>query len=148
MLENIRESSQGVVAKIILGFIILTFAVAGIGSYTNNVDNSVAEVNGEKISKADFDKAYQSQRNRMAKQFGDMFDTLSSDANYMANFRKGVIDNLVNERLVDQITGEMAIRVSDQRIKETIREMPEFQVEGQFDNNRYLAIINQAGFYQ
>ena len=26
--------------------------------------------------------------------------------------------------------------------------MPEFQVDGAFDNNRYLAIINQAGFFQ
>ena len=26
--------------------------------------------------------------------------------------------------------------------------MPEFQVNGAFDNNRYLAIINQAGFFQ
>ena len=26
--------------------------------------------------------------------------------------------------------------------------MPEFQVDGVFDNNRYLAIINQAGFFQ
>jgi peptidyl-prolyl cis-trans isomerase D len=148
MLERIRESSQGLAAKIILGFIILTFAVAGIGSYTNSADTSVAEVNGEKISQADFEKAYQAQRNRMVQQFGDMFDTLSSNAEYMANFRNSIVDSLINERLVDQITNDMAIRVSDQRIKQTIREMPEFQVEGKFDNNRYLAIINQAGFYQ
>lgn len=148
MLENIRENSQGLVAKIILGFIILTFAVAGIGSYTNSVDTSVAEVNGEKISQADFDKAYQSQRNRMAQQFGEMFDTLSNDANYMANFRNSVVDSLINQALVDQASSDMAIRISDSRLKQTIREMPEFQVEGNFDNNRYLALINQAGFYQ
>ena len=33
-------------------------------------------------------------------------------------------------------------------MKDTIRKMPEFQVDGTFDNNRYLAIINQAGFFQ
>jgi len=148
MLESIRENSQGLVAKIILGFIILTFAVAGIGSYTNSVDTSVAEVNGEKISQADFEKAYQNQRNRMAQQFGDMFETLSSDANYMANFRNQVVDSLINQALVDQASDNMAIRVSDERIKKTIRDMQEFQVDGQFDNNRYLALINQAGFYQ
>ncbi|WP_206484474.1 SurA N-terminal domain-containing protein [Thalassotalea sp. G2M2-11] len=148
MLENIRENSQGLVAKIILGFIILTFAVAGIGSYTNSVDTSVAEVNGEKISQADFEKAYQTQRNRMAQQFGEMFDTLANDANYMAQLRDNVVDSLINQLLVDQASREMAIRVSDDRIKKTIREMKEFQVEGQFDNNRYLALINQAGFYQ
>ena len=148
MLEDIRESSQGLTAKIILGLIILTFAVAGIGSYTNSVDTSVATVNDEKISQQEFNKAYQAQRNRMAQQFGDMFDTLSNDSNYMANFRQGVLDNLINEKLIDQSAQSLSIRISDERIKETIRKMPEFQVEGVFDNNRYLAIINQAGFYQ
>jgi len=148
MLEDIREKSQGLTAKIILGLIILTFAVAGVGSYTNSVDTSVATVNGESISQQDFNKAYQAQRNRMAQQFGEMFETLSNDANYMANFRQGVLDNLINEKLIDQASNDLAIRVSDERLKETIRQMPEFQVDGSFDNNRYLAIINQAGFFQ
>jgi len=148
MLEKIREGSQGWIAKTILGLVILTFAVAGIGSYTNSVDTSVAEVNGVKITQADYDKAYQTQRNRMAQQFGDMFETLSADPNYMANFRQGVLDNLINETLIDQNSYEMGIRVSNEMIKKTIREMPEFQTDGAFDNNRYLAIINQAGFFQ
>ena len=148
MLENIRESSQGMTAKIILGLVILTFALAGIGSYTNSADTSVATVNGEKISQQAFSKAYQAQRNRMAQQFGDMFDTLSNDSNYMANFSQGVLDNLINERLIDQSAENLAIRVSDERLKNTIRAMPEFQVDGVFDNNRYLAIINQSGFFQ
>ncbi len=148
MLENIREKSQGGIAKTILGLIILTFAVAGIGNYSNSVDTSVAEVNGQKITKNTFDKAYQNQRARMEQQFGQMFETLSADSNYMANFRNGVLDNLINEALINQSSMELSIRVSDERLKKTIREMPEFQIDGVFDNNRYLAIINQAGFYQ
>ena len=148
MLEDIREKSQGLTAKIILGLIILTFAVAGVGSYTNSVDTSVATVNGEAITQQAFNKAYQAQRGRMAQQFGEMFDTLSNDASYMANFRQGVLDNLINEKLIDQNSEALAIRVSDLRLKETIRAMPEFQVEGAFDNDRYLAMIQQAGFFQ
>ncbi|MEY8251990.1 MAG: SurA N-terminal domain-containing protein [Colwellia sp.] len=148
MLEDIREKSQGLTARIILGLIILTFAVAGIGSYTNSVDTSVATVNGETISQQAFNKAYQAQRGRMVQQFGEMFDTLSNDANYMANFRQGVLGNLIDEKLIDQNSEALAIRVSDLRLKETIRKMPEFQVDGAFDNNRYLAIINQSGFFQ
>ena len=148
MLENIRENSQGPVAKGILGLIILTFAVAGIGGYTSSVDTSVAEVNGEKVSQREFDQAYQAQRNRMMQQFGDMFDTLAADPAYMANFRKGVLDNIINEKLLNQNVQDLALRVSDEQIKDTIREMPEFQLNGVFDNNRYLAVINQAGFFQ
>ncbi|WP_426360171.1 SurA N-terminal domain-containing protein [Pseudocolwellia sp. HL-MZ19] len=148
MLENIRESSQGMAAKVILGLVILTFALAGIGSYTNSTDTSVADVNGEKITLQDFNKAYQAQRNNMQQQYGEMFETLAADQTYMANFRNGVVDNLINQRLVDQNSANLAIRVSDDRIKQTIVNMPEFQVDGVFDNNRYLALINQAGFYQ
>jgi len=148
MLENIRENSQGIVARSILGFIILTFAVAGIGSYTSSVDTSVAEVNGVKISQAAFEQSYQSQRNRMQQQFGEMFETLSADPTYMANFRNSVVDNLINEQLLDLNADELAIRISDARIKDTIRNTPEFQVDGVYDNNRYLAMINQIGFYQ
>ncbi len=148
MLENIRENSQGVIAKVILGLVILTFAVAGIGSYTNSVDTSVAEVNGEKISLRTYEQAYQAQRSRMQQQFGEMFDTLAANPDYMANFRNGVVENLINEKLLDQNARDLALRVSDARLKEVIRNMPEFQVDGKFDNNRYLAIIQQSGFFQ
>ena len=148
MLENIRESSQGMTAKIILGLVILTFALAGIGSYNGSADTSVADVNGEKISQDDFNKAYQEQRGRMQQQFGEMFERLAADKTYMANFRDSVVDNLINERLIDQNSSDLGIRISDERIKDTIRNMPEFQIDGIFDNNRYLALIQQAGFYQ
>lgn len=148
MLENIREKSQGTIAKVILGLVILTFAVAGVGSYTNQVDTSVAEVNGEKISQNDFEQSFQAQRSRMAQQFGEMFETLSADSAYMANMRSGVLENLINEKLIAQNANELAIRISDQQIKDAIVKMPEFQVNGVFDNNRYLALINQAGFFQ
>ena len=50
MLEKIREGSQGPVAKIILGAVILSFALAGIGSYLGQTtEQPVAEVNGKPI---------------------------------------------------------------------------------------------------
>ena len=62
----------------------LTFKLHKKWSSDTDVESYVSE---SKISKNDFDKAYQSQRNRMAQQFGEMFETLSADSNYMNNFR-------------------------------------------------------------
>ena len=44
MLEKIREGSQGPVAKIILGAVILSFALAGIGSYLGQTTEQPVEV--------------------------------------------------------------------------------------------------------
>lgn len=148
MLENIRENSQGPVAKIILGAVILTFALAGVGSYTNSVDTSVATIDDVKISQQTFEQSYQAQRRRMEQQFGEMFDTLAGNEAYMAQMRAQVLEQLIEQSLLDLHAGDLAMRVSDESLKETIVNMDEFKTDGKFDNNRYLAVINQAGFFQ
>ncbi|WP_199611459.1 SurA N-terminal domain-containing protein [Flocculibacter collagenilyticus] len=147
MLERIREGSQGVAAKIVLGFVIITFALAGIGSYLGqSSDVPVAIVNGENINQAQFEQAYQNERARMEQQFGQMFSQLAADESYMEKFRQGVVDRLINDLLQDQAAKELGLRVSDEAIKESIVKMPEFQLDGKFDNDRYLAVLRQAGF--
>ncbi len=147
MLERIREGSQGITAKIILGLVILTFAISGIGSYINSqADVVVKTVNGVEITQAELDQAFENERNRMKQQYGDFIEQLMADESYVANFKQGVLDRLVVEELQRQQAKELGIRVSDEQIKETILEMPEFQRNGKFDNELYLALLRQAGF--
>jgi len=147
MLERIREGSQGVAAKTVLGLVILTFALSGISSYINSkADSAVASVNGVEISKSEFEQAYQSGRDRMRSQFGEMADQLMADESYVANFRKNVLDRLVVQELQQQQAVELGIRVSDEQIRDAIREMPQFQQAGSFNNEVYLASLRQAGY--
>ena len=147
MLEKIREGSQGVIAKSILGLVILTFALAGVGSYLSTpAELNVAEVNGETISRADFDQAFQNERARMQQQFGEMYATLSADTAYMSNFRNEVLERLIGEKLEQQLAKKLGLRVSDDQVRDAIRGMTEFQIDGSFNNDRYLALLRQAGF--
>lgn len=147
MLEKIREGSQGWIAQTILGIVILAFALAGVGSYLGNTSTPpAATVNGEEISKNDFDQRYQANRNRMEQQFGQMFAQLAADENYMQTFREGVLEQLIGEELEDQLSERIGLRIGDEEIKDIIRNMPEFQVDGRFDNERYLAMLRQWGF--
>lgn len=147
MLEKIRDGSQGMIAKVILGFVILTFALAGVGSYLGNTTEvPVATVNGDEITKVQFDTAYQNERARMQQQFGDMFAMLSADSNYMSNFRSSVLEKLIDEQLQRQLVAELDLMVSDDVLRETIRTMPEFQVDGVFNNDRYIALLRQNGY--
>lgn len=147
MLERIREGSQGPWAMGILALVILSFVFAGVGSYINSsAGDAAASVNGEDISLNELERAYQNERARMESQFGDAFATLASDAAYLQNFRQGILDRLISEKLLDQAAENLGLRVSDEQIKKAIVNMQEFQVDGQFDNDRYLAILRQAGF--
>lgn len=147
MLERIREGSQGIAAKIILGLVILTFAISGIGSYINSkADTALATVNGVEITQTAVEEAYQNETNRMKSQFGEVIDQLLADENYVANLRQGVLDRLIVQELQRQQAKDLGIRVSDEQIKQTILDMPNFQRAGQFDNDIYLAVLRQAGF--
>ncbi|AUL73279.1 peptidylprolyl isomerase [Pseudoalteromonas sp. 13-15] len=147
MLEKIREGSQGPVAKIILGAVILSFALAGIGSYLGQTtEQPVAEVNGVKISQTEFNRAYQNERNRLEQQFGEYFTQIAADPNYMAQIRQGVIDRLVQQELQSQLAAELGLRVSDDTVRKTILELPYFQLGDKFNNDRYLQVIRQMNF--
>ena len=68
MLERIREGSQSFAAKAVLVLIILTFALAGVGSYvTGGADTTVAEVNGAEITQTEYDRAYENERAAVCK---------------------------------------------------------------------------------
>ena len=147
MLEKIRESAQGPWAMIVIGLIVLSFVFAGVGSYlTGSTQVAAALVNGEEISANSVERAYQNERARIEKQFGEGVAALFANPDYLADFRRGVIDRLIGEKLIEQKAIELGLRVSDEQILNTIRNMPEFQVGGAFNNQRFQAIIQQAGF--
>jgi len=147
MLEKIREGSQGVVAKVILGLVILTFALAGIGSYLGgSSDVASVIVNGESINQSQVESEFAKERANLERQYGEMFKMIANNASYMDGVRKNVQERLIAQALISQTAAEMELRVGDAEIIKTIREMKEFQVDGQFDNDRYLTLVRRAGY--
>ena len=147
MLERMREGLQGPWAMIIVALIVLSFVFAGVGSYlAAPVETAAAKVNGEDISARALDQAYQNERARLESQFGEGISSLFAEPTYLANFRQGVLDRLIADKLVEQKAQALGLRVSDAQIKDTVLSMPEFQVGGTFNNDRYLAVLRQAGF--
>lgn len=147
MLEKIRDGSQGVIAKGILVLVILSFAFAGVSSYLGSTtDVPAAEVNGDKITKAELEQAYQSERARMEQQLGEMFAALSADEKYLESIKQSVLERLVADKLIDQAAHAMGLRVSDEQIIAAIKTEPAFQTDGKFDNERYQAILRQLGY--
>ncbi|MCR6555571.1 peptidyl-prolyl cis-trans isomerase, partial [Aeromonas sp. CPF2-S1] len=64
---------------------------------------------------------------------------------YMKQFRRGVLDRLIDQALIDDKARSLGLRVSDEQIKQAIVAMPEFAENGKFSNDRYLQLIRRAG---
>jgi peptidyl-prolyl cis-trans isomerase D len=147
MLERIREGSQGIAAKIILGVVIVSFAIAGVSS-SLGIQGSVpvAEVNGVEIAQTEYVRAYQNERNRMQQQFGEFFEQLAASPGYMEGIKSGVLDRLVEKELSQQLADELGLFIGDDQIKQAIIETTAFHVDGKFDNDRYLQTLARAGY--
>lgn len=146
MMDKLREGAQGKVAKGILGLIILSFALAGVGSYVNSpAKNAVASVNDNEISPQTLENAYRNERARLEAQMGDAFNQLADNPEYIKQLRRSVLDRLIDQALLDAKAHDLGLRIGDEQIKQAITAMPEFQQNGKFDNDRYLQLIRRAG---
>ncbi|MCP3698301.1 MAG: peptidylprolyl isomerase, partial [Aliivibrio sp.] len=147
MMDRIREGSTGLAVKIILGLIIFSFVFAGVGSYLVGGSQPIAAKVGEReITRNEFEQVYQNERNRMQSQLGEYFSTLLGDPAYVEQFRKSVLDRMVNDALLDNQAQDLGLRVSDEQIRQAILSMPQFQKDGKFDEEIYNIALRRAGF--
>lgn len=147
MLDKLREGSQGVAAKIVLSVIILSFALAGVSSYLGGSGASVAVmVNDQEISQASVEQAYKNERARLQKQYGEQFDMLAANPSFAQQVRAQATQGLISEALIAQAINEMGLRVGDEQVKNEIRKMAEFQVNGNFNNDKYLSLLRRATY--
>lgn len=146
MMDNLRAAANHVVLKIILGLIILSFVLTGVGSYlTGGNNNYAAKVNGQEIGRGQFENAVANERNRQQQQLGDQFSVLAGNEGYMKQMRQQVLNQLIDESLLDQYAKHLGLGISDEQVKMAIFSQPAFQTNGKFDNARYNAIIGNMG---
>ncbi|MTD27102.1 peptidylprolyl isomerase [Erwinia sorbitola] len=148
MMDNLRAASNHVVLKIILGLIILSFVLTGVGGYlTGGIGGDyAAKVNGQEISRAQLERAFSSERSRQQQMLGDQFSALAGNEGYMQQIRQQALSQLIDELLLDEYAKDLGLAISDEQVKQAIFNQPAFQTNGKFDNAKYMSIINNMGF--
>ena len=72
MLQELRDKSTGMIAKIIIGFIIVIFALFGTEALFQNYGAAKAiTVNGEKITEDDIARGIQNRKQQILSRYGD-----------------------------------------------------------------------------
>ncbi|NPA71286.1 MAG: peptidylprolyl isomerase [Gammaproteobacteria bacterium] len=142
MLQSIRDHAQGWIAWVIVGLIIMTFALFGIDQYARG-DKAVvvAEVNGEPIGGNEFVTLYNRQKIRLQEQFGDLYDEVVKDE----ELREQVLESLVESEVMRQWANDQGMIVSDQQLAAAIHSAPVFQQDGKFSDKVYEEVLLRNG---
>src|SRR5699024_10504817 len=134
MLQNMRDKAQSWVAKVIVGVIVLVFAMTGwesISRFTSN-DQKAAEVNDTVISNAELEQAVSLQRRQLTQQMqqlGDQFDPNMIDEQLL---RDSVLQGLIQRAVLLDGARDANLRISEQMVDQMLLNTPDFQVNGQF----------------
>lgn len=144
MLQNIRENSQGWIAKFIIGLIVLTFALFGIDSLVGGGGPAVvATVNGDDISLADLEQAVSLERRRLLSYMGENADPALLDDRRL---RGPVLERLIQQQLLLQAAAGASVGISDTALDQTIVAMEQFHENGKFSPQRYQTILRSSGY--
>jgi peptidyl-prolyl cis-trans isomerase D len=142
MLHFIRERAQGWIAWVIVGLLIIPFALWGINQYFGGGgESTVAKVNGTEISQREFQLAFYNQRTRMQQMLGEQYDARL----FEPQIRKRVLEELVNRELLLQNAENAGYRVSDSSVVATIQGIEAFRENGVFSAELYRRQVQAQG---
>ncbi|MBK5528678.1 SurA N-terminal domain-containing protein [Pseudomonas sp. TH06] len=145
MLQNIRDNSQGWIAKTIIGVIVALMALTGFDAIfkATTHSNEAAKVNGEEISQNELSQAVDMQRRQLMQQLGKDFDASLLDEKML---RESALKGLIDRKLLLQGAEQSKFAFSEAALDQVILQTPEFQVDGKFSSDRFDQVIRQLGY--
>ncbi len=144
MLEVLRKGARTLVAKILLLLLVASFGVWGISaSLFDAATDTVISVGDQQVSASEFSLAYQRQLSELSRRFGTQLTTEQAKAFGVPN---QVYAQLAAGAALDQLSQDMNLGLSKDRLAQLIAEDPAFRTEsGQFDRNLFTTRLRNAG---
>jgi peptidyl-prolyl cis-trans isomerase D len=145
MLQNIRDNSQGWIAKTIIAIIVMLLALTGVEAIFTSSSNSqdAAKVNGKEVSLNELGQAVEMQRRQLLQQLGRDFDASLLDEKLL---REAALNGLIDRTLLLQGATDADFAFSQQALDQVILQTPEFLVDGKFSADRFDQVIRQLGY--
>jgi peptidyl-prolyl cis-trans isomerase D len=142
MFDLVRNNKKFI--QIVLAIIILPFALWGVDSYVSSGrSDDVAKVGDTSITVADFQQALREQQDRLRPQLGGNPDQLALLDS--PELRRGVLQELVNQRLLLLFANDSRLQVGDDLLVNFITSVPSLQEDGKFSRERYEALVAAQG---
>lgn len=139
MLQTIRDKITGWFAAVFLGAITLVFVFWGI-DFKSSAGNFAAKVDGAKIQTETVRRAWQQRQSQLQQM---MRSDLPPEL--VKSQQAALLDEFVRNKLLTQRAEKFGYRIGDQALADRIREIPQLQVDGKFDRDRYAMALRQQG---
>ncbi|MED5529982.1 MAG: SurA N-terminal domain-containing protein [Pseudomonadota bacterium] len=135
MLQDIRDNSQGVISKVIIGVIIAVFALFGVQYFIGDLITlpPVAEVNGEEITEAQL----QAETQQFLNSIGAGIDSIDQEL-----LEQIALNQLIEQVILRQSTEDASMAISSNEIDRQILQTEAFQIDGVFNSD--LAVRTMA----
>ncbi len=145
MLQKIGDKLQGQrwLAFAMLGMLALVFAfwgAYGIVDLSMGSGSYAAKVNGEEISAAEVNRAWQEQQPQYLRVYGGELSPAQRD-----QLQNRLLDSYIRNAAVLQRATQQGFRVTDAQIRQAYANEPAFQVEGKFSAQAAFARLAAAG---
>ena len=141
MLGSIRDKATGWIAGVIVGALIISFALWGVGSYFGQSGQiNIVKVNETMIDGQTYQRAYTNLRRQMQAMFGDEMSLEEDEF-----LRQQTLQRLIETEVLNQLVMQQNLRVSDSQVANTIRNLEVFQGENGFDRFKYETGIANLG---
>ena len=145
MLQIIRDRMSGPLVWGIIGFLVLLFAVWGIGAqsfFGGGSAPTLAKVGSVEITQPQFQNAFNRSYQRIAQEAGSNFDP--SEIN-MSALRADVFNGLIRNAVIEQYAIRRGYRVSNLELYDYLKTIPSFQVNGHFSTDTYRQVLARNG---
>ena len=144
MLETLRKSATGWVAKIFIGLLVISFAVWGIADiFRGYGTTTVATIGETEVPVETFRTTY----NRELRQLGQRLRRpVTAREAAAVGLPQQVLSRLVNEATLNEEARRLKLGLSDEKLAESIRSDPNLQgLNGKFDRNRLQDLLFSLG---
>tara|TARA_Y100000590_G_scaffold420689_1_gene523652 strand:+ start:11287 stop:13158 length:1872 start_codon:yes stop_codon:yes gene_type:complete len=144
MLDVLRKSVAGPFVKILIGVLILSFAVWGIQDIFGNYKRTVAiEMGDYEITIDDFINEYNKQLSTVSSQLGKQ---ISHREALSYGIDKLTIDNLLKKIILKAEIDKYKIATSETYVAREIVNDDMFKSDGKFNKARYEQLLSYAGY--
>jgi peptidyl-prolyl cis-trans isomerase D len=139
-----RNAAKGWVAKVLIGLLVISFAVWGVTDvFTGYRAGALVTVGGQEVSANQFNEAFNRMLRDMSQQSGN---AMTPDEARKIGLDRTVLNSLIQQAALDDQAESLKLSISDAKVAGQIAENKAFQgLDGKFDPAALRNYLQRAG---